>query len=298
MGLGGLKFVSVIGLRGGTSDISLTIPISEITPSDVSIITELTPAQEEALDLIYRRKGRDWARYVVEKDVDDIVMDFGGQKGKIVYGGEIRSETISALKRRVRRVVGFDFVMDEFDSLNYIYDKVKRRETVVIDFGDYENNDWVIKLVTTIIARFLLNRFRGAKRKKIELPKTLIVLEESHKLLNRDIAKRTIFERIVREGRKFGLGLCVVDQMPRKILDEIISQLNTVVIMLLTNLRDREHLILSSENDLTDFKEEMRRLDVGEAIVTGISVPIPIPAKISLFKPKETEDEEDDFDWN
>jgi DNA helicase HerA-like ATPase len=92
--------------------------------------------------------------------------------------------------------------------------------------------------------------------------------------------------------------------MPKKILDEIISQLNTTIILLLTNLKDREHLISSSENDLTDLKQEIRLLDIGEAIVSGIAVPVPIPAQIDLFSRESlismhsSREEFNEFDWN
>ncbi len=294
-GLGGLDSVYVVGLKGAECDVSLCIPRTLIYPSELAMITELTSAQQDAIHLIYRRE-RDWLEYIARKDSECIVQDFE-QK--------IRAETISTLKRKVSRIADYQFVGEQFDSLKYIMGKVSQGSTVIIDFGEYENNDWVIRLVTSIVARYLLDQFRTCRRKNVFVPKTLIVLEESHKLLTKELARQTVFERIVREGRKFNLGLCVVDQMPKKILDEIISQLNTMIILLLTNVKDREHLISSSENDLTDFKEEMRMLDVGEAIVTGIAVPVPIPAQIDLFKrgeiekkEKENEEEFDEFDWN
>ena len=288
-GLGGLPNVYVVGLKGAECDVSLNIPRTLIYPSALSVITDVTPAQQDALDLIFQRK-RDWLHYLAVKTTEEIVEDFE-QK--------IRTETISTLKRKISRITVYDFVGEKFDSLRYIRGKVSQGSTVVIDFGDYENNDWVVRLVSTIVSKYLLDQFRTARRKGVTLPKTFIVLEESHKLLSKEMARHTVFEKIVREGRKFNLGLCVVDQMPKKILDEIISQLNTVVVLLLTNVKDREHLISSSENDLSDLKEEMRRLNVGEAIITGIAVPVPIPAHIDLFEREEERGEEfKDFEWN
>lgn len=290
-GLEGLDNVYVLGLKGAECDVSLCIPRTLINPSELGVITELTSAQQDALDLISRRE-KDWLHYIATEDSERIAEDFE-QK--------IRLETISTLKRKVSRITNYEFVGEQFDSLTYIMSKISHHATVIIDFGDYENNDWVIRLVTSIVARYLLYQFRSARRQSTSVPKTFIVLEESHKLLSKELARQTVFERIVREGRKFNLGLCVVDQMPKKILDEVISQLNTMIILLLTNIKDREHLISSSENDLTDFKEEMRRLDIGEAIITGISVPVPIPAQIDLFKREDIEKKKDDFrefDWN
>ncbi|MBU6997590.1 MAG: ATP-binding protein [Theionarchaea archaeon] len=293
VGLGGLENVFVLGLRGAECDVSLHIPRTLINPSELAAITDITSAQQDALDLIHNRE-RDWLDYLATRGAEHIYEDF--EK-------EIHLETISALKRKVSRITHYEFVGEQFDSLTYILKKISQGGTVIIDFGEYENNDWVIRLVSSIVGRYLLNQFRTARRKNNPLPKTLLVLEEAHKLLSKELARGTVFEKIVREGRKFNLGLCIIDQMPKKILDEIISQLNTIIILLLTNLKDREQLINSSENDLTDLKEEMKRLDIGEAIITGISVPIPIPAQIDLFdrrtlEKKEEKEEFREFDWN
>lgn len=293
-GLGGLENVFILGLKGAECDVSLHLPRTLIEPSELPLITEVTSAQQDALDLI-RRKEHDWLTYITTKESEEILEDFDQR---------FHIETISTLKRKTARISAFDFVGEKFDSLRYIMGKISHGATIIIDFGEYETNDMVIRLVTSIVARYILNGFRSGRRKGTQLPRTLIVLEESHKLLNKDIGRRTVFEKIVREGRKFNLGLCVVDQMPKKILDEIISQLNTTIILLLTNVKDREHLILSSENDLTDLKEEMRRLDIGEAIISGIAVPVPIPARIDLFNREElmntqhTKEQFNEFDWN
>lgn len=293
-GLGGLENVFVLGLKGAECDVSLHLPRTLIEPSELPLITEVTSAQQDALDLI-RRREHDWLTYITTTEPEKIMEDFNQR---------FHIETILTLKRKAARISSFDFVGEKFDSLRYIMGKISQGATIIIDFGEYETNDMVIRLVTSIVARYVLNGFRSGRRKGNQLPKTLIVLEESHLLLNKDIGHRTVFEKIVREGRKFNLGLCVVDQMPKKILDEIISQLNTTIILLLTNVKDREHLILSSENDLTDLKEEMRRLDIGEAIISGIAVPVPIPAQIDLFnreeltRPPPADEQFNEFDWN
>jgi hypothetical protein len=289
-GVGGMEHVIVVGLPGSECDVSLTVPLQMITPSDLRVMAFLTDAQEDAVALIYKRMGGRWVEYLSEGETEEIVADFDNK---------IQMATVLALQRKVERVVDYEFVGRDFDSLNYILQKIKQQNTIIVDFGDYEHDDWVIKLITSIISRFLLNKYKKYRKDGREIRETLLVLEEAHKLLNKETAKKTVFSTIVREGRKFNLGLCIVDQMPQKIFEEILAQLNTVIIMLLTNIKDRDHLVLSSENDLTDFKKEMKRLDVGEAIITGISVPFPIPAKIDLFTRTFSQQETfDQFEFN
>ena len=289
-GLGGMENVIVVGLPGSECDVSLTLPLQMIKPGDLRILTTLTEAQEDAVAIIYRRYGERWIEYLSQSRAEDIVSEFENR---------IQITTILSLQRKIERIVNYEFIGRDFNSLNYIMDKIKQEKVIIIDFGDYENDDWIIKLITSIISRFLLNRYKRYKKEGYKIKETLIVLEEAHKLLNVDTAKKTVFSDIVREGRKFNLGLCIVDQMPHKIFEEVLAQLNTVIIMLLTNIKDREHLILSSETDLSDFKKEMKRLDVGEAIITGVSVPFPIPVKIDLFKRETLRKENfDQFNFN
>jgi len=282
--------VVVMGI-GNNEDVTISIPLEAVKPRDISLISSLNETQMEAAEAIRKKKGKHWIEYIENSEAEQIYRD---------YKKQINELTILTLKRKVHALCSQEYVGTGFDSLRYIYSALLKRKTIIIDFGAYEHNDYAIRLITTIISRYLLDRFKNARIEERKLPETLIVLEEAHKLLSKDIARSTIFENIVREGRKFGLGLLVVDQMPRKIHEEIISQLNTVIIMLLTNIKDREHLVLSSENDLSDYRDEMSRLDLGEAIVTGISVPIPLSGTIPLHRPlkKEISKFEDDFSFN
>lgn len=289
-GLRPYKDVIVMGIANN-EDITISIPLEAIKPKDVRLVSSLNDTQMEAAEAIRNKKYKGWIRYITDTDAEVIHRDFKKQ---------INELTILTIKRKVGALCSQEYVGTDFNSLKYIFDAICKGRTIVLDFGDYEHNDYAIRLITTVISRYLLERFKNARKNDIKLPETLIVLEEAHKMLSKDIARATIFENIVREGRKFGLGLLVVDQMPRKIHEEIISQLNTVIIMLLTNMKDREHLVMSSENDLSDFKDEISRLDVGEAIITGISVPIPLSGMIPIYKPEigETEEYDDDFSFN
>jgi len=289
-GLRPYQEVVVMGI-GNNEDVTISIPLEAIKPRDISLISSLNETQMEAAEAIRNKIGKGWIPYIQDTGSEEIYKEFNKQ---------INELTILTLKRKIGALYHQKYVGTGFDSLQYIFGALEKRKTIIIDFGIYEHNDYAIRLITTIISRYLLDRFKNARLKGKTLPETLIVLEEAHKLLSKDIARTTIFENIVREGRKFGIGLLVVDQMPRKIHEEIISQLNTVIIMLLTNIKDREHLVLSSENDLSDFKDEMSRLDLGEAIITGMSVPIPISGTIPLHKPavKDEYGIEDDFSFN
>ena len=150
-GMGGMEHLIVVGLPGSESDVSLTIPLEMVTPQDLRVMTFLTDAQEDAVALIYKRLRGRWLEYLSESETEDIVSDFSNK---------IQITTVLALQRKIERVMDYEFMGRTFDSLNYIFQKIKQEKTIVIDFGDYEHDDWVIKLVTSIISRFLLNKYK------------------------------------------------------------------------------------------------------------------------------------------
>jgi len=284
------KDVVIMGI-GNCEDVTISLPLSAIKPKDVRLVTSINETQGEAIDMIRRRYKKEWISYISGTDSKAISKEFEDK---------ISDMTIGVLKRKLDSLEMQCYVGTSFNSLEYMFQALCKHKTLVIEFGEYEYNDYAIRLITTVVSRFLLEKYKNAKRQGTNLPETLIVLEEAHKLLSKDLTRLTIFEEIVREGRKFNIGLLVVDQTPRKIHEEVISQLNTVIIMLLTNIKDREHLVLSSENDLSDFKDEMARLDVGEMIVTGISVPVPLFGKVPEFVGlnQKTQDSFDAFSFN
>lgn len=111
----------------------------------------------------------------------------------------------------------------------------------------------VVHLVTAVVARIVfetVQRYRRKERGSV-LP-TVLVLEEAHVFIKRSKDRvdddsidpadvcRQIFERIAREGRKFGLGLVLSSQRPSELSPTVLSQCNTFLLHRLVNDRDQE----------------------------------------------------------
>ena len=118
-----------------------------------------------------------------------------------------------------------------------------------------------------------------------------IVCDEAHLYLPvRDSAeaaeKRALesFERIAKEGRKYGVSLLVVSQRPSDVSRTILSQCNNFLVLRLTNDQDQsvvKRLMPESMGGITDI---LPLLDLGEALLLGDS--ILLPTRIKLDKPK------------
>lgn len=119
------------------------------------------------------------------------------------------------------------------------------------------------------------------------------ICDEAHLYMPRDTSKLKtienrslqIFEKISKEGRKYGVSLLIVSQRPAELNSTIISQCNNIISLKITNDRDKSAVASMLTDSLVGLVETLPNLDVGECIVIGDS--IKLPTKIILDKPRE-----------
>jgi DNA helicase HerA-like ATPase len=106
----------------------------------------------------------------------------------------------------------------------------------------------------------------------------LVVLEEAHAYLgegNTGSAALAV-KRIVKEGRKYGIGAMIVSQRPAEIDSTVLSQCGTIVAMRLSNATDRSRVTSTVTDNLEGLMSMLPVLRTGEAIITGEAVHLPI----------------------
>ncbi len=110
----------------------------------------------------------------------------------------------------------------------------------------------------------------------------LFVLEEAHTYLNagNEGAASIAVRRIVKEGRKYGLGAMIVSQRPSEIDPTILSQCGTMFAMRLANATDRSHVTSTVSDNLEGLFNMLPTLRTGEAIIVGEAVHLPLRALI------------------
>jgi uncharacterized protein len=123
----------------------------------------------------------------------------------------------------------------------------------------------------------------------------LIVLEEAHAYLSGvgDSPASGAARRIIREGRKYGVGMMVVSQRPSEIDQTVLSQCGTLFALRLGNSRDRNHVAATVSENLTGFLDALPVLRTGEAIVVGEAVHLPMRMLIEPL-PDDSLPESDD----
>ncbi|MDG6220181.1 MAG: ATP-binding protein [Candidatus Thermoplasmatota archaeon] len=124
-------------------------------------------------------------------------------------------------------------------------------------------------------------------RKRGTIPPMMLVVEEAHNYCPQQgqVASSAIFRTIASEGRKFGLGLTIITQRPAKVDKNVLSQCNTQIILKVTTPHDLKAITSSSEGLSSGMEEEIQRLPIGVAIVTGGGLGMPLFVDV---RPRET----------
>jgi hypothetical protein len=142
------------------------------------------------------------------------------------------------------------------------------------------------EIVANVIGRHLLNM---ARNNAFKASPVVVFVDEAHNFLGRQIggedavAKLDAFELIAKEGRKFGLNICLTTQRPRDITEEVLSQMGTLVVHRLTNDRDREVVERACGEIDRSASSFLPNLKPGEAAIIGADFPIPLT--IQIFPP-------------
>ena len=84
-----------------------------------------------------------------------------------------------------------------------------------------------------------------------------------------DVVSVGTFERIAKEGRKYGVGLVVISQRPSEVNRTVLSQCNNLIAMRLTNAEDQAVVRRLLPDSLGGFSDLLPVLDVGEALIVG-----------------------------
>ncbi|UCE45388.1 MAG: ATP-binding protein [Methanobacteriota archaeon] len=137
----------------------------------------------------------------------------------------------------------------------------------------------------------IVNRIGNALfelRKVGKIPPMMLVVEEAHNFCPQQgqVACSKVFRTVASEGRKFGLGLLVISQRPAKVDKNVLSQCNTQIILKVNNPNDIKAIASSIEGLTEGMEEEIQRLPIGTAIVTGGGVSMPLFVDI---RPRESQ---------
>ena len=162
----------------------------------------------------------------------------------------------------------------------------------------------VVHVVTAVIARMVFEALqRYSKLNSGNSLPTVLVMEEAHTFIKRyrgdaenmDAAAVCcqVFERIAREGRKFGLGLVLSSQRPSELSPTVLSQCNTFLLHRISNDRDQEIVHKLVPENLRGFLREMPVLPSQRAVLLGWASELPVLVNMNDL-PKQQQPRSDD----
>lgn len=162
-----------------------------------------------------------------------------------------------------------------------------QRGIKVVDFSEVPSD--VLPVVASVLARLLYDaQFWIDKDSRTPI---CFVCDEAHLYLPvkadaQAVERRALetFERIAKEGRKYGVALVVVSQRPSDVSRTILSQCNNFLVLRLTNDQDQSVVTRLMPDSMSSFTEMLPLLETGEALLLGDSVLL--PTRIRLDVPK------------
>lgn len=164
----------------------------------------------------------------------------------------------------------------------------------------------VISIITAVIARVVFEALQRYKMKHKALLPTVLVMEEAHNFVkthqhnfeettSSEVCCR-VFEKIAREGRKFGLGLVLSSQRPSELSPTVLSQCNSFILHRINNEEDQKAVSRLLPDNLRGMLRELPVLPSKYAFLLGWASELPVLTKI-LDIPKKNRPESDDPDF-
>ena len=167
-------------------------------------------------------------------------------------------------------------------------DKMSGKKAQIINFNISYVDDRIAKAITKIISRMLFvkavnNPNRGSEAYHI-------VVEEAHRYIQKDIdvdiLGYNIFERITKEGRKYGIFLGIITQRPSELSDTTISQCSNFIILRTLHPKDLDYIRNMVPNISIEIVSQLKNLKPGNCIAFGSAFKIPISMYIELPVPR------------
>jgi len=164
----------------------------------------------------------------------------------------------------------------------------KNSQIKIIDFSEVPAD--ILPVIVGLVARIIYQVQFWTDHKQ-RRPMAL-VCDEAHLYLPKKEGKNPVeqraienFEKIAKEGRKYGVALLIISQRPSDVSSTILSQCNNVISLRLTNGDDQATVRRLMPESLEGLMDTLPILDIGEALVVGDAVLL--PSRIRIHPPNE-----------
>lgn len=173
--------------------------------------------------------------------------------------------------------------LDQFISSLIISDGKKYQ---IVNFNLEDVDDGFAKSIVKIFTRLIFELSKKMERGSIPFN---ILLEEAHRYVQKDTDEflfgYNIFDRVAKEGRKYGVIMSLISQRPVDLSETVISQCSNFIIFKMSHPRDIEYITKMIPNITEDTIEKQKSLQVGNCLVFGTGFKIPLIARLEMPNP-------------
>jgi DNA helicase HerA-like ATPase len=269
---------------------SLFLEYDDFRAPDLLLLFDHSPAQRELVEMLEDVRGSELVDLFLSTEFDEdreweTTTPYKATAKKLA---DFVPSTLQVMKRRIGILVKSNpFLRARGSSIPDMLADLGRNRVVLVDIPGMGDRSELF--VLSVLARKILDRHRGeaagwGKEEVPERREVLITIEEAQRVLGSGGPGTAVFRECAMEGRKFGVGLCVVTQQPKNVDPRVLAQMNTFVVMGLSDRNDRAIIAGHAKQDLSPMDTEIQTLEPGEAIISTLGIPFPVSTRIHLYE--------------
>ena len=224
----------------------------------------------------------------LEKALNFTLISEGWLRNENTYGDAV------TIKVRLHALIVGEYAkffdVPEYISLeNYLSSLLVNngRKYQLVNFNLDDVDDDFAKVITKIYSRLVFEFAKGLKD-RASIPFHIIV-EEAHRYIQNDTDRfligYNIFERIAKEGRKYGVLLGLISQRPVELSDTVISQCSNFLIFKMNHPTDVDYIRKMVPNISDEIVEKQKTLQSGTCLGFGMAFKIPLICKLEMPNP-------------
>lgn len=261
----------------GKTNVIANFTIDSPVPYELSDVLDCLKEKDTERDYSSSKTGRDGP---LAKKLTRFIQRLESKK---------EDKRLNFLFNSDKEVLEYDYVDTISKKLMLSSSLQENKGVKIIDFSEVPSD--VLPLMVSLVARLIFSIQQWIP-KDTRHP-IAFFCDEAHLYLPEktgntiEAAGLENFERIAKEGRKYGIGLVVISQRPAEVNRTILSQSNNFIAMRLTNAEDQSVIKRLLPDSLGNFSELLPILDIGEALVVGDASLLPSRIKIDepILKP-------------
>ncbi|MEI3508399.1 MAG: ATP-binding protein [Bacilli bacterium] len=265
-----------------------TIDTAGQFPESILMTEYVTNHIDESLDKYEPTEIKYYTLEDLEKALDFTLISEG-----LLHNDETSSDAITLKVRLHSLTISENSRYLRYPSFitmeNYIATlvSVNGKKAQIINFNLEDVDDWFAKVVVKIYSKMLFN-FTKRLKQRASIPFHIFV-EEAHRYVQNDgdveLIGYNIFERVAKEGRKYGIILNLISQRPVEISETVISQCANFLIFKLNHPRDVEYITKMLPNISAEIVEKQKSLQPGTCMAFGQAFKVPMIVRMQMPNP-------------